>query len=331
MRNIILSVTWLLLIATGCFKEDKAVLPYPGEVITIIDSVQVYQSYFDFETGQVVKVNKCNAWQLGFECGPDGWHIITNSGAYWFAYNTGQGDFDAVTDIPASLDNMYDIQHSYPDSTAIGNWVSLIEPAVNYTKNVYLLGKYLAGDFTSIKQIIFYAVNDTSYFFSFKEQGNVMADSVFILKSDSVNFVYFSFDSRQQVNIEPRKSAYDLVFGSYYDLATYFGVTIPYHVGGALLNTWGTEIVNDSITGFNEIGLTDIPSYHFTSRRDIPGYRWKTPTVDITGGGSATYNVKKNYCYIIHTAQDNYFKFRFLSYTLHGSSGFPQFEVKLLE
>ena len=39
----------------SCFEEDERVSPYPGEVITIYNEVEKYQSYFDFETGEVVR------------------------------------------------------------------------------------------------------------------------------------------------------------------------------------------------------------------------------------------------------------------------------------
>jgi hypothetical protein len=322
---LLLCTTW------ACFEEDKPVPPYPGEVTTIPDSVQVYQSYFDFETNRIVRSYPCSSWQLGFECGTDGWHIITNSGASWFLFNTGQTIPDAVVDMPPTVNHLYDVQHEFPDSTAAGNWVITGESGNEYTGEVYLLGKYHNGSFHHIKQLMFKEVNDTSYRFFYKEQDNGFADTVVIRKSDSVNFVFYSFNEVRQVNLEPDRSTYDLIFGSYYDLATNFGVTIPYPVGGALLNTWQTKAALDSITPYPDILVTNLAGYNLTSQRDIPGYRWKTVTVDVTGGGSATYAVKTNYTYIIHTAQDNYYKLRFLSYTVDGKSGFPRFEFRKLE
>jgi hypothetical protein len=321
----------ILIITVSCFKEDERVTPYPNKVTTISDSVQVYQSYFDFESGRVVKSERCDAWQLGFECSTGGWHITVNSGANWFIYNTGQTALDVVQNMPGSLDHLFDIQHAFPDSTAVSDWVIQVQNSNVYSRNVYLLGKYLNGNFTNIKQLVFLEVNDTSYRFFYKEKESGITDSVSMMKTDSACFVYYSFYHRNQVNLEPDKSSYDLVFGPYYDMATLFGMTIPYQVGGVFQNTWQTEAVLDSTNSYAEIGVATLPNYNFVRKRDIPGYRWKGVTVDITGGGIATYAVKTHYNYVIHTAQDNYFKLRFLSYTLNGKSGFPQFEFRKLE
>jgi len=318
------------LLAWSCFEEDQPVPPYPGEVTTITDSVQTHQSYFDFETGRVVSSHRSDAWQLGFECGADGWHIITNSGANWFIYNTGQTVFDAFTAMPGSVDNLFDVQHDYPDSTAVGNWVQFPEGSPVYTNMVYLLGHYTAEHFTGIRQITFLEVNDTSYRFFFKEPAG-LSDTVTIVKNDLVNFVYYSFADYKQVDLEPDKTTYDIVFAPYYDLATLFGMTISYQVGGTFQNTFQTEAFLDSIHAFEDVNTTLIGQYDFSTRRDIPGYRWKSVTVDVSGGGIATYAVKEHYNYVFHTSEDNYFKLKFLSYTLDGKSGFPQFEFRQLE
>jgi hypothetical protein len=318
-------------ITVACFEEDQRVPPYPGKVSTITDSVQTHVSYFDFETNRVVRTVEIQSWQLGFECGATGWHIITNSGANWFIYNTEQSELDAVLSMPESIDNLYDMPSYFPDSTAVGDWTI---PTVNgntYTDDIYLLGYHNRDRFTLIRQVIFQEVNDTSYRFFFKDNDEGISDTVTILKNDTVNYVYFSFDQNKQVSLEPDKTTWDLAFGPYYDLATLFGSTIPYLVGGSFLNLWQTEATLDSVSPFDAIHAEMIGGYQFTSQRDIPGYRWKGVTVDVTGGGSATYAVKTNYNYIFHTAGDNYFKLKFLSYTLDGHSGFPQFEFRQLE
>jgi hypothetical protein len=330
MKPYLLATLIMLILLQACFKEDERASPFPGEVTTI-DSVQVYQSYFNFDSGRVVKTHPVNAWQLGFECGTNGWHIITNSGANWFIFNTGQNLPDDMYTMPNSLTGMFDMPHAWPDSTAVGSWVTFTAGENEYTRNIYLLGKYVNGAFTNLKQLAFLEVTDTSYTFYYKEQKTGISDTVSVLKNDRVNFEYYSFDLHEQVNLEPDKTSYDLVFGSYYDLATLFEQTIPYHVGGVLLNAWETVVAIDSTDEYTAVGFETIPGLDFTQQRDIPGYRWKTVTIDITGGGAATYAVRTDYTYIFRTAQGNFFKLRFLSYTLEGRSGFPRFEYSQLK
>jgi len=317
------------LFTVSCFKEDSPVNPYPGNVTTIPDSVQVYQSYFDLETGQIAGTHRSDNWEIGFECGEEGWHVVVNSGASWFVYNTLQTDIDTDTQMPDGTDHLYDVQSAYPDSTAIGDWVNPGPITNTYSHHVYLLAHYLDGSFSDIRRIVFLEVNDSLYRFCYNESLGVTPDTVTIQKADTANFVYYSFRDKRQVNLEPDKNDYDLVFTSYYDLATKFGLTIPYPVGGAFINTWQTQAYLDSVTGYGLFSYADLDVDKLASQRDIPGYRWKDVSVDISGG-SATYSVKTYYTYIFETAQSNFFKLRFLSYTLDGRSGYPRFEYRQL-
>jgi hypothetical protein len=320
----LLTAGMLLLIMQACFKEDERVLPYPGITSTIPDSVQAYESFFDFESGEVISSFPINEWQLGFECGKNGWRIITNSGAGWFIYNTRQRIIPSGMEMPVNLAALYDVMHLWPDSTAVGHWVNTDNEPGAYTNFVYMMGKYTNGRFADRKEIQFLELTDTSYTFYYHDEH--VSDTVIIKKNDEFNFTYYSFDKQNQIQPEPEKSTFDLMFTSYYDLATLFGQTIPYRVGGALINVWQTQVALDSTFQFDDIDAATIPQLNFSSQRDIPGYRWKNVTVDITGGGTATYEVRTNYNYIFRTQEGNYFKLRFLSYTLDGRSGFPRFE-----
>jgi hypothetical protein len=329
-RQLSIIAIAFLLILTSCFEKDKRVMPYPGEVFTINDNIEKYQSYFDFETGNLVLSQPSDAWQLGFECGPNGWHILVNSGAQWLIYNTYQTDFDTSMTLPSNAIWAYDKQSNYPDSTAVGKWVSFNGNLKEYSKNAYILGKYSGSGYAELKQIVFFNLTDSSYQFYYHKKNVDFSDTVTILKNDTANYVYYSFGDKQQVNLEPNKSSYDIVFGPYYDLATEFGVTIPYLVRGVLLNVHQTSALLDSVDTYDQIEFASLGNLNFLAQRDVIGYRWKDVNVDVAGG-SAVYTVKSNYTYVVHTAQDNYFKIHFLGYMLKGNSGYPQFEYLLLK
>jgi hypothetical protein len=320
----------LAFMAASCFKEDERVTPYPGSIIAITDSVQKHQNYFDLESGLVVATHRNDEWQIGFESSKTGWHIITNSGNSWFLYNTEQQTTDNLPEMPQELKGLYDVHSAWPDSTAAGNWLTFDDESKSYSRNVYLLGKYSNGQYMEKKQLVFLEVSDSSYSFFYKDHlGN--EDTVYIEKDTTVNFVYYSFDAHNQVNLEPAKSTYDVIFTSYYDIATNFNITMPYLVGGGLLNTWNTTGALDSINSYEGINIETMAVTPLTAKRDIPGYRWKMVTVDVSGGGAATYEVKTSYNYLFRTAQGNAYKLRFVSYSIDGRSGHPQFEYRLLE
>lgn len=318
------------LVFQSCFKDDERAVPWPGEIIAIPDSIQKYHFYFDLESGSILGKHAINEWQLGFESKSDGWHILTNSGNSWFIFNTGITT-EPIPGMPGKLKGLYDVHSAWPDSTAVGDWVSFENGHARYTQNIYLLGKYANGEFSDLRQIVFLEVSDTSYSFRYTNMLGGFTDTVTISKEPGVNFVYFDFHTNKQVDLEPDRSAYDIVFVSYYDMATNFGITMPYLVGGGLINVWQTTAALDSVTGYPEITLETITSLDLRPQRDIPGYNWKTVTVDVSGGGAATYAVKTHYNYLFRTAQGNYFKMRFLSYSFDGRSGYPRFEYELLE
>jgi hypothetical protein len=331
MNRIIPAAILIVFLLSACFKEDERLTPYDGVITVISDPIQLNQSYFDFETGRVLTSVPSNTWQLGFECTAEGWHIITNSGGYWFIYNTGQTIPNEALSMPPQVDHLFDVPSSFPDSTAVGNWVAISPDGNTYTHHAYLLGHYENGRFKDIRQVVFLSVDDTSYRFAYSEELSGLSDTIQIAKNDSVGYVYFNFDTNLQVNAEPNKESWDLAFAPYYDMATNFGVTIPYPVGGSYINAGFTEAVLDSVNSFESIDAGMITDYEFIRQRDIPGYRWKSVNVDISGGGSATYKVKTNYSYIFHTADDHYYKLKFISYTHNGLSGYPQFEFRKLE
>lgn len=312
----------------SCFEEDSAVPPWPGEVITISEDIEEYFSYFDLETGKVVTSYPAEIWQIGFECGEEGWHILINSGDGWFLWNSYQTKFETDVEPPQGVLWLYDNQSAYPDSTAVGNWIDF--NTQNYTNHVFFLGNFRSGKYYDLKRIQFFHVNSEQYQFLIRDEGSGLTDSVTIIKSDTSNFVYCNIYNTQQVNIEPRKEDFDIIFGPYYDLATQLGVTIPYLVRGTFLNAWETVAVLDSINDYDQITYEVLGEYTFTNQKDVIGYRWKDISID-PGSGRAAYKVKTNYSYIIQTSSDNYYKLRFLSFSIDGVSGYPRFEYKELK
>jgi hypothetical protein len=319
----------IIVLFVSCFEEDERVPPYPGIVSTIKWNIEDTASYFDLESNTIVKSDPSGLWQLGFECGPEGWHIIVNSGASWLLYNTKQTDLLSVYSFPSGFNGLYDVQSAYPDSTAAGSWLTDPSDGISSKKEVYLLGKINGINYSEVKKIIFLNVDDSSYQFFYSEEKTGVADTITISKTDTANFVYYSFNKRQQLNAEPHKSSYDLVFCPYYDLAALLGQTIPYLVRGVLLNTWETTAVIDSFDRYNNITAETLVNYEPLPKRDAIGYRWKDVIVD-QGSVSAVYTVKLNYTYLIHTSEGNIYKLRFLSYMLGDKSGYPQFEYQFL-
>jgi hypothetical protein len=319
-----------LILLISCFEEDTAVSPWPGEVITIPEDIEKFFSHFDLETGAVVASYPADSWQIGFACGKEGWHIQINSGDGWFLWNSEQTNINAEITPPQEVLWSYDKQSAFPDSTAAGNWVDTSGDSHTYTYQVYFLGNYISGKYYDIMRLQFVHVDELHYRFLLRDEGLGTTDSATVTKSDTSNFVYYNIQTQQQVNPEPRKESFDLTFAPYYDLATQLGVTIPYLVRGTFLNAWETTAVLDSIHDYDQIGYEMLGEYAFSERKDVIGYRWKDISIDPVSGRAA-YKVKTNYSYIIRTSSGNYYKLRFLSFSIDGESGYPRFEYKELK
>lgn len=327
-KNSHIVFVFLALLVMSCFEEDERVPPYPGEVVTVYDNIEFFQSYFDFESGEVISSHPADLWALGFECNDSGWHIVTNSGANWFIWNSGQTNIDAPLSYPENELWAFDNQSAYPDSTAVGNWLTFSDEEIVYANNVYVLGRFDLGSYTDIIRLQFVEVSDSLYRFITKKSDVI--DTISIQKNEETNFTYYSFDSNAQLELEPGKYDYDLMFGPYYDLVTEFNITQPYLVRGVFLNSILTKAVLDSINSYDEITYAKLDTTILSAQRDVIGFRWKDVEVSTTTG-SAVYTIKPNYTYIVKTSDNNYYKLRFLSFSLEGYSGHPRFEYKELK
>jgi hypothetical protein len=314
----------------ACFEEDKRVPPYPGEVYVISDAVQHHSSFFDLEKGAVVDVLPSDTWQLAFECSESGWHILTNSGDQYFLFNTGTPDMPDPVIMPAGIEGLFDKPACFPDSTAAGNWVTPLLSGNQYTLNHYLLARFTDGQFGIPIRLNFVHVDAQGYRFYYEDMHTMQSDTVEIAKVDSLNFVYYAFPGKPGLFSEPGKDKYDLVFTSYYDEPTLMNITMPYKVGGVLLNAYNTWAALDSAQAYHDIDASRLPEYTFSKQRDVPGYSWKTFSGDISQGGRVNYLVQNGWTYIIKTSEGNFFKLRFLSYMVNGYPGFPQFEYEKL-
>ncbi len=330
VKNTTYLFSLLSFVLVSCFEEDTPVLPWPGEVITITEDIEYYFSHFDLETGKVIASYPTESWQIGFECSKEGWHVQINSGDGWFLWNSLDTDIETNAKPPEKVLWAFDKQSAYPDSTAVGNWVIPSDEDNAYTSHVYFLGNYISGVYYDVKRLQFIFVDNTHYQFVIRDEDSGKTDSVTIMKSDTSNFVYFDIHSQQQQNKEPHNESFDIIFGPYYDLATQLGVTIPYQVRGVFLNALETSAVLDSTNSYDQISYEMLSEYVFSNQKDVIGYRWKDITID-PNTGTAAYKVKQNYNYIIHTSSGKYYKLRFLSFSIDGVSGYPQFEYKELK
>jgi len=344
MMKIRLSLILLtaLSILTSCFKEDEKVLPHdPGDVETVAIGLSGQynyekQVYFDLGSGQELAENLKSDWDLGFECGEQGWHIILNTSTFMVIGNTGSTDFEAMIDT-AGIDWRFDKSDGNLDSTAIGDWVQFsgADSSHNYSRNVYVLNRGYdeAGNLLGLRKIVFDKLTEESFSFSYAMMDGSNENTCTILKDNEVNFVNFSFkNGGEQLSLAPRKVEWDLLFTQYTTmLRTNEGELYPYLLTGVLSNRNGVIIHEDSLLSFHEITINDTINKYYSEAIDEIGYDWKDIIGDVSGGGTLTYVIIEGRNYLIQDTDGFYYKLRFINfYNNDGVKGYPTFEYQKL-
>lgn len=329
----------ILVILSGCFKEDEIVVPDPpGDVIT--ESIGLtqdyrYQVYYDLEREQVVSENLKKNWDLGFEGDDDGSRIILNTSLFMLAANTSTTDFASVTDT-TGLDWQFDKSDGDPDSAVFRSWARWSEDDQewSYTNHVYVINRGFdeLGNELGLKKIVFTQVTDTSYSFLYANMDGTGQGEFTIRKDPAVNFVHFSFnDGGQQLVQEPDKETWSILFTQYTTLLyTDFGDPYPYLVTGALINPVGISVARDTLAAFGSIDLDYALGLDYKTDMDYIGYDWKDVEGDVSTG-NVTYVVMEGLNYLIRDAGGFYYKLRFISfYNNSGEKGYPTFEFQRL-
>lgn len=308
-------------LTTACLKKETAIPKHDsGDVLTAsvnVGSDYKWQVYYDLQTNTVVGQNVKTVWDLGFECGATGNHIVLNGSKLMFAYNTQNTNFSAVQDTTGfAANSKCDYHTGDMNQTAIGNWQG--------TNNVYIIDRGFdeMGIHQGFRKIQFQAVDATSYTVRFAMMNGSGEHTLTINKDDAYNFAFLSFTTSNTLLVEPPKDTWDIEFSQYT-----FVFNNPYHpylVTGCLLNRNNTFAAQDSITDFSAIQFSNIPSYTFNFDVSSIGYRWK-----VFDGTNYSVNPAMNY--IIQSKEGYYYKLHFIDfYNEMGIKGYPKFEYQKL-
>lgn len=324
----------LLLILSSCFKEDDPLPAFPMQTTTIeMGKYYLYQYYFNLAQNESVLVTEKNDYDLAFECGDSSWHIVLNTAAFMFAGNTGQKELTEVTDT-TGLDWRFDKSDGNPDSTAIGQWLSIEGSDTLYYNQVYVIdrGYTHLGNLRGLRKIKFTKVDSTGYSFAYSDMDDENFNTFTIQKKEGVKFNYFSFDEGgMEVEMEPVAETWDLLFTQYTTLLyTNDGLPYPYLVTGVLSNFGNIEMSMDSTINYEDIDLNFAKAQAFFPAKDFMGYDWKDIQGDVNSG-NVYYEIVEGRTYLIRNKEWLYFKLRFINfYSDEGEKGYPTFQYDVL-
>jgi hypothetical protein len=309
----------LIPVLSACFKKEIPVdKPVSGATTTQVELGGNYanQIYYDLETNSVLRQNNREVWDLAFEAGESGFHILLNESRVMAAALSSETDINALTS-DAGLTYTWDFHTGNLDSTAIGNWQSL--------GKVYAidLGTGLSGASLGKKKLKVVSVSNTEYQIQFADLNSTAVHTFTIPKSLTAGFTYFSMTgSGTLMDIEPDKETWDLAFTAYCHV---FDEHTPYSVVGVLSNRYGVKVQEVSIP-FADFKHSDIVESAFEDRINVIGYDWKTYDFD-----NGTYVVSSNRTFVVKTINGRYYKLRFIDYyDQNGVKGAPKFELQEL-
>lgn len=323
----------LVLALESCFKEIDTVKLEPLETITAVNSLDEYQTFYKIEENEIrlVVYNSPGKWDLGFETGDQGWHIILNYSAAARIISSGITDFEEV-DINTANDLLpvndmtwsFDYPNGDMDSTATISWKDTDEVYILYRGSAY-------ENQEAYYKIQFESVDAEEYLMTYSDLNTDVVYNRTVKKDSRVSFVYYSFSDDEPVIFDPGKNEWDLLFTPYYGYyKTTDGSETPYQLRGVFMNyTNGTEVIKikDPNVRYEDIDYSTIDEYEKSSMQDAIGYDWKI----IPNPPDYRYNIDEDIKYIIHALDGNYYKFRFLSYyNENDEKAFPVFEYKLL-
>ena len=331
MRNIILNKSiialTLVLILSACEKKEEAlILPTSkGDVknYTVrLGRDYTTQLFFTLRDG-AIKANDFMAWDLGFDCNPNGYLVKINGGKEVQVANTGTKDFSEIPSL-AGVEWEYDNPAGEWKGTAFGDWYdSLSRKCHGY---VYLIDRGQTAN-PRYKKLKFLTVNPSGYTFLFANLDGSDAHEYAVPKIANRNYSYINFDDPNKIiDLEPDRENWDILFTRYRHV--YYNMTpiTPYSVTGVILNPNKVICAKDSTIGFENITAETLKEFEFTNRKDVIGFDWKRYDFELN-----RYDVVRKYTYIIKDTKGFYYKLRFIDfYDEQGVKGAPKFETQRL-
>ena len=308
------------------FSCEKKELPAPkyerGDVITSqVNMTSNYknQIWFSLSENSIVSTNHKTDWDLAFECSASGTHIILNSSLGMRVYKTNHTQLLDVTDtIGVAINGIVDSPTGNLDSTAIGNWQT--------DNRVYIINRGYSetGQVLGYYKLKISSVSGSQFLFEYADMFGTAFYQGLVNKNQQHNFMGYSFNTHQQLMVEPIKFSYDLCFTQYTHV--YTNPIEYYQVTGVLLNKHETRVIKITDKPFNDIVISDTIGRSFSNYRNSIGYDWK-----VFDFNSNLFTVNAHYSYIINDNKGFYYKLHFIDfYNSSGIKGCPTFEFKKL-
>ncbi len=343
---------------TSCSNNDdgptepiKVVIEGASVSPTIGGPNQQNQVYVDL-SGNTTAIVKRDSWDLGFYSGSN-FRVVINGSIYMAAAKLSETDIDAVNSVSAEVTDLQskaivrtqgsEVFIDAPDGDITKTAMAEI-PNTDSENNVYLLnlGEEVGTEIPSTGSVdisddlrgwkkIRVLKSGNDYVLQYADLDDTAHKEVTISKDTDYNFTFFSFDTENKVNVEPKKVDWDLNFTVFtneiegYGAYGYSDFVVNNIKGNAKVYMIDTE-VDDSLT-YENFTLTDVVESNFTNDQRSIGSSWRNG-----GGPGSLPSLKENVFYIVNDTDGNLYKLQFLALTnADGERGYPEFIYSLLQ
>ncbi|HBH07008.1 MAG TPA: hypothetical protein DDX92_10455 [Flavobacteriales bacterium] len=318
-----LVIIFLLLTLSNCDREEIPVEPRPpgDAIIGQVDlrSDYLHQIWFNLSDNQIISTNSKTDWDLSFEITGTEELILLNTAKLMFAARTQEEDILNVMDT-VGLDFDWDVSSGNTDSLAITDWKNHDKIWV-IDRGIDELGRHLG-----FAKVTFNLNSDNSIDIQWAELNGLSWNTTIVVEREGIRRSCFSFETGQQIDIEPQSVEWDIVFTQYTFIFDQIEEITPYLVTGVLGNTDRVEAMQVFDKSFEEISRENIDQSRFSKVQDIIGYDWKYYDFDAN-----SYLIEPNRNFVVRTADGVLYKLHFIDfYNDMGEKGNPQFEIARL-
>lgn len=307
-----------LVLLSGCFGKEDPIQPFPrGDVSSnsiAMSANYADQFFFSLDRNTVVKTIDKTLWDISFSCIKGDPTIRLNTGKNMYAAKTPANELFDISDT-SGLKFNWDWSNGKDDSTALFGYEKTNEV---YMINLGIDAAQNALGFVVVK----FQYKNENLEIQYAQLGSRTARKFTLLKDEAYNAVYFNFANNEQVDVEPKKEEYDIVFRQY---IYYFAPEkLAYLVVGTLINPYNTRVSRIFDKDFADIELADTAKNPFSNNADVIGYDWKEFKLS-----DGVYVVYANQIYLIQDNKGFYYKLHFTDfYSKTGERGHPGFEFK---
>lgn len=312
----------IILFFSACEKSEIPIKSFDRGDLTVtsvdMNTDYRYQIFFKLNTNNIVKTLLKTEWDIAFDCSSE-YHIFLNSSKSMFISKTNKKNFLMVNDTSGFGQNKkWDQSSGNLDSTGFGN--------IAIDSFIYIIdrGYNELGSHLGFKKLQLISIDDDEYKIRYANLNGMNEEVRSIKKNSDYNTIGFSFETNTNIEIEPQKNDYDLIFTQY--THTFYEPYQPYLVTGVLGNRNKVRVAIEKIKKFDNISITDTSSYTFNYNLDKIGYDWKSFNLNTN-----TYTVNSEITYIIKDTEGFYYKLHFIDfYNNEGKRGCPKFEYQKL-